>query len=132
MKSLPPGAAVKTSNGHFCDTTPCTIKMERKAEFEVTVTKEGYKPYQGHVTHKVATGGGVAMAGNVLIGGVIGAGVDVATGSMMDLTPNPLVVELEAADAPAGASSQSTPASMPAMPIAPSPERSSVSPAPGY
>lgn len=35
------------------------------------------------------------MAGNVLIGGIIGAGVDLASGAMNDLTPNPLVVRLE-------------------------------------
>jgi hypothetical protein len=39
------------------------------------------------------------MAGNVLLGGIIGAGVDVATGAMLDLVPNPLVVKLEAMSA---------------------------------
>ena len=29
------------------------------------------------------------MAGNVIVGGLIGAGVDVASGAMLDLTPNP-------------------------------------------
>ena len=118
VKSFPPGAAVKTSNGRFCDMTPCTIKMPRKAEFEVTISKDGYKPYQGHVTHAVATRGGVGFAGNVLIGGVIGAGVDVADGSMMDLKPNPLIVELEKADlTPAVASA--TPATSAAATPAP-------------
>jgi hypothetical protein len=36
------------------------------------------------------------MAGNVILGGLIGAGVDVATGAMMELKPNPLTVKLEA------------------------------------
>jgi hypothetical protein len=35
------------------------------------------------------------MAGNVLVGGLIGAGVDVATGAMLDLSPNPVNVTLE-------------------------------------
>ena len=35
------------------------------------------------------------MAGNVLLGGVIGAGIDVASGAMLNLVPNPLVVTLE-------------------------------------
>ena len=123
VKSFPPGAAVKTSNGRFCDMTPCTIKMPRKAEFEVTVSKDGYKPYQGHVTHAVATGGGVGFAGNVLIGGVIGAGVDVASGAMMDLKPNPLIVELEKVDltpavatATPATSAAATSATVPAAP----------------
>tara|TARA_Y100000385_G_scaffold227349_1_gene238218 strand:+ start:390 stop:518 length:129 start_codon:yes stop_codon:yes gene_type:complete len=36
------------------------------------------------------------MAGNVLIGGVIGAGVDSVTGAAKELSPNPLKIELEA------------------------------------
>jgi hypothetical protein len=91
----PSGAAVKTSNQFACDETPCSLKMPRKSEFEVTITKKGYKTWQGHVTHKVATAGGAGMAGNVLLGGLIGAGVDVASGAMMDLVPNPLTVKLE-------------------------------------
>ena len=35
------------------------------------------------------------IAGNVLFGGVIGVGVDLATGSTKELTPNPLRVKLE-------------------------------------
>lgn len=34
------------------------------------------------------------MAGNVLVGGIIGAGVDAGTGAMLDLTPNPAHVDL--------------------------------------
>jgi uncharacterized protein YcfJ len=104
----PSGAAVKTTNQFACDATPCTFKMPRKSEFDVTITKSGYKTWTGHVTHKVAGAGGAGMAGNVLIGGVIGAGVDIASGAMMDLVPNPLTVKLEAEAAGA------TPAAKPA------------------
>ena len=38
------------------------------------------------------------MAGNVLLGGVIGAGVDAGTGAMHSRKPNPLVVELTPID----------------------------------
>lgn len=47
---------------------------------------------------RVATEGGVAMAGNVILGGIIGAGVDAGTGAMLDLTPNPAHVELRPQD----------------------------------
>jgi len=100
VNSVPPDAAVTTSNGFSCQATPCTFKMEHKAEFDVTVSKAGYKAYHGHVTHQVSVGGGVGMAGNVLLGGVIGAGVDVASGAMMELKPNPLNVTLEPDTAP--------------------------------
>lgn len=36
------------------------------------------------------------MAGNAVIGGLIGVGVDVSTGAMLDLTPNPAHVDLTA------------------------------------
>jgi hypothetical protein len=94
VTSTPPGARVETSNGHQCAATPCSIKMPRRSEFVATLTREGFEPATITVTNKVATGGGVAMAGNVLLGGIIGAGVDAGTGAMLDLTPNPAHVDL--------------------------------------
>lgn len=35
------------------------------------------------------------MAGNVVFGGLIGAGVDAGTGAMLELVPNPVKVTLE-------------------------------------
>jgi hypothetical protein len=72
--------------------------MERKAKFEVTVSKDGYKSYRGHIDHEVSGKGGAAMAGNVVVGGLIGIGVDASTGAMDDLKPNPLTVHLERTD----------------------------------
>jgi uncharacterized protein YceK len=95
VNTTPAGAAVKTSNSYACDSTPCTFKMPRKSEFDVTITKSGYKVWTGKVTHHVGGAGGAGMAGNVLVGGIIGAGVDVASGAMLDLVPNPLAVTLE-------------------------------------
>ncbi|MFK7731666.1 MAG: hypothetical protein AB8B48_08615 [Pseudomonadales bacterium] len=34
------------------------------------------------------------MAGNVILGGLIGAGIDAGTGAMKDLTPNPVQISL--------------------------------------
>ena len=95
VETDPSGAQVKTSNGFACDQTPCTFRMERKTEFDVTIAKTGYKTWSGHVTHSVAGGGAAGMAGNVLVGGLIGAGVDATSGAMLDLKPNPLKVTLE-------------------------------------
>ena len=98
VNSTPAGAAVKTTNQFFCDSTPCTFKMPRKSEFDVTLTKSGYKPWTGHVTHHISGAGGAGMAGNVILGGIIGAGVDAYSGAMNDLVPNPLNVVLEKDD----------------------------------
>ena len=95
VETDPSGAAVKTTNQMACDATPCTFKIARKAEFGVTITKSGYKTWTGQVTHKMATAGGAGLAGNVLLGGVIGLGVDAVSGAAFDLVPNPLKVALE-------------------------------------
>ena len=95
VNTTPPGAAVRTTNGMVCDSTPCSLKMSRKAEFTATISKAGYKPVTVNVTNTVSGAGGLGMAGNVVLGGLIGAGVDVATGAMNDLTPNPVTLILE-------------------------------------
>lgn len=103
VNTTPSGAAVKTSNQFACDATPCTFTMERKAEFEVTISKPGYKTWTGHVSHHISNGGGAGMAGNVILGGLIGVGVDSTSGAMFDLVPNPLNVTLEREDQHASA-----------------------------
>lgn len=95
VETDPIGAQVRTTAGFACDATPCTFKMPRKSEFTVTLTKPGYKTVTTQVVHEISGAGGAGMAGNVILGGIIGAGVDVATGAMMDLKPNPLVVKME-------------------------------------
>lgn len=95
VQTTPSGAQVTTTNGFTCEQTPCAIKMKRRSEFDVDITKAGYRPSRVHVTNKVVGAGGAAMAGNVFLGGVIGAGVDAGTGAMLDLVPNPVVVVLE-------------------------------------
>ncbi len=93
IESDPVGAKVEMSNGMGC-TTPCSLKMPRKSEFDVTISKDGYETIKTHVGNQVAGGGAAGMAGNVLLGGIIGAGVDAASGSMLELIPNPLTVKM--------------------------------------
>jgi hypothetical protein len=95
VNTEPSGASVKTTNQFFCEATPCTFKMARKSEFDVTISKAGFKTWNGHVTHHVSGAGGAGMAGNVILGGIIGIGVDAYSGAMNDLAPNPLTVKLE-------------------------------------
>jgi len=92
----PSGAHVTLSTGVVCDSTPCTFAhLERKAGFGVTVTKPGFKTWTGSVTHQTAGGGAAGMAGNVLVGGIIGLAVDANSGATQELVPNPLSVKLE-------------------------------------
>jgi len=94
--SEPSGARVETTNGHMCTQTPCTIKMPRRSEFVATFSKDGYQSVNVHVDNRIAGNGAVGLAGNVLIGGVIGIGVDAVSGAALDLFPNPAHVVLEA------------------------------------
>jgi hypothetical protein len=125
VNTTPPGASVKTTNGFYCDSTPCSIQMPRRSNFSADISKPGYKTLKVTVTHQVSVGGGVAMAGNVLVGGVIGGVVDIATGSTLDLSPNPVTVTLEKDDAPAVAAAVAdapvATAPAPAAPAAPPP-----------
>ena len=52
-----------------------------------------FKSY--NVVSTVGGSGGAALAGNVLVGGLIGAGVDTVTGAARQLAPNPLNIDLE-------------------------------------
>jgi hypothetical protein len=89
-----PPAAMRTSTGLTCPTTPCTLEVSRKSEFVATFSKEGYESQDVMVQTRVAGSGVAGFAGNVLIGGVIGMGVDAATGSTLEHYPNPVTVSL--------------------------------------
>lgn len=93
VESEPSGAKVTTSVG-LQGTTPATFQLPRKGALVVTIAKEGYETATVNVIPQVAGAGGAAMAGNVFLGGIIGAAVDAGTGSMYDLKPNPVRVVL--------------------------------------
>lgn len=116
VESNPPGAEIKTSNGFKCPATPCNFKMQRKEGFTVTAELEGYLPARETVTSNLAGGGAAGMAGNILVGGIIGIGVDAMSGATQELSPNPLIINLikvsappEQAALPADASSVESP-----------------------
>ena len=98
--SEPPSADVELSNGLRCK-TPCSLKVPRKDGFVVKINKEGYEPVEATITSQMSGGGGVALAGNILLGGLIGGGVDASNGSTKELKPNPLSVKLQPVAAPA-------------------------------
>jgi hypothetical protein len=93
VESEPSGAQVRLSNG-FTGTTPTSFKIPRKGEFVVTISKEGYETANINVTTQIAGAGAAGMAGNVLVGGIIGAGVDAWSGGMLEHKPNPVKVTL--------------------------------------
>lgn len=120
IETEPSGAQVRLSNGQT-GTTPTSFKIKRKGGVVVTVSKDGYEPATVNVTTQVAGAGAAGMAGNVLLGGVIGAGVDAFSGGMLEHKPNPVKVKLVAlkptaapAPAPTPAAESTTPPAVPA------------------
>lgn len=97
INSEPSGADIKLSNG-MTGQTPATFKLPRKDAVFVKIQKAGYQTVEVNVQPQVSGGGGAGMAGNVLLGGIIGMAVDAGSGAMNDLTPNPLDVKLVASD----------------------------------
>lgn len=93
IESVPGGASVTLSNG-MVGATPTSFKLSRKENVIVRIEKEGYEPVAVNVNSQVDTGGGMGMAGNVIFGGLIGAGIDAGTGATNSLKPNPVSVTL--------------------------------------
>lgn len=69
----PGDALVTTTLGHSCKKSPCTVE--------------------------VSGGGAAGLAGNILLGGVVGVGVYAISGATLDHTPNPVNITLVPVDA---------------------------------
>lgn len=103
--SEPSGALVSTSLGHSC-VTPCVIAIERNKPFEATFRKDGFEHAVVAVRTEVSREGGTSFAGNLLLGGLIGMGVDAVNGAALDHQPNPVIGRLAAIIPPAPAPSE--------------------------
>ncbi len=120
IKSVPSGASVRLSNG-FTGYTPATFTVPRKGVIIVTVSKPGFATQEISLTTKVAGKGAAGFAGNVLIGGLIGGGIDLATGAALSHEPNPLEVTLQPVPPASGEPPPAPPAAATAEP-SPQPE----------
>lgn len=94
VESDPSGAEALLSTGETGVTPAVFVKNRRTENFTVTVSKAGYVSQTVKVESRASGTGGTAMAGNALIGGLIGIGVDAATGAYDSLYPNPVSVVL--------------------------------------
>ena len=68
--------------------------VKRSADITVTINKEGYQPQVIPLTKEIPGSGAAGFAGNVLLGGLVGMGVDAATGAAQDHKPNPVIVTM--------------------------------------
>jgi hypothetical protein len=115
IQSEPSGANVRLSNG-FTGVTPATFTVPRKGDIFLTVSKDGYVSSELTLYSKLSGNGTVGFLGNALIGGIIGGGVDIATGATLSHVPNPVNVKLvpKPAPVPVMVATPSTSASAPA------------------
>ena len=77
-------------------TTPTSFKLSRRHQYKVIVEKEGYESARVTVNTQVTDAGSAGLAGNLCLGGCIGASVDVASGAMNKFVPNPIDIHLVA------------------------------------
>ena len=75
--------------------TPATFKIPRRGSFVVRIEKSGYNPVVVHVQTQMATAGGAALAGNICLGGCLGAAVDAGSGATLEHVPSKVTVKLE-------------------------------------
>ena len=96
--------------------TPCVVQAKRSADITITVTKEGYQPQIIPLTKEIPGSGAAGFAGNILLGGLVGMGVDAATGAAQDHKPNPVIVTLQPVVPSPPPSARSRPARRPPPP----------------
>ncbi len=85
-----PTKATVTVDGQEFGQTPVNASLSRKDNHIVVINLEGYSPYETTLTRKVDGW----IAGNIVIGGLIGLAVDAITGGMYKLTPDQIQAEL--------------------------------------
>ena len=97
ISSTPAGATAEITGLEIPTScvTPCVVQAKRNADITVTVNKEGYEPQIIPLTKEIPGSGAAGFAGNVLLGGLVGMGVDAATGAALDHKPNPVIVTLQ-------------------------------------
>ena len=89
VSSDPAGARVEV-DGSVHGVTPISVNLERKNNHLITISLDGYQTEQVAV-NKVMSG---AVAGNILAGGLIGWGIDAASGAQYKLKPDIIAVVL--------------------------------------
>jgi hypothetical protein len=95
LASSPSGAqaTVSGSENHAC-VTPCAVQVNRNSDIQVAFELAGYEPEVVVLTKELATTGAAGFAGNILLGGIIGMGVDAVSNAPMDHKPNPVIVTM--------------------------------------
>ncbi len=102
ISSTPAGAEAIVSglDAPLTCVTPCAVVAKRNADISMTIQKQGFEPQVVQLTKDVPASGAAGFAGNLLLGGIVGMGVDAYTGAATDHQPNPVIVTLQPAAPP--------------------------------
>lgn len=90
IQSTPAGATVTTVPAGETSTTPGSITLERKNNYVLTFTADGYEPAEAHLRREMSA---VFLVLDILAG-VIGVVVDAVTGGWYQLEPETVSVTL--------------------------------------
>jgi len=90
IQSEPGGATIKI-NGFDMGKTPTVLKLSSKKEHPISIELEGYETYNTVITNNVSGW----LIGNLLLGGIPGLIIDVATGGMYVLNTEQINAELQ-------------------------------------
>lgn len=91
-QSSPMEATVTTSPTTATYTTPVSLNLERKNNYTLTFTKEGYSSVDFEIQRRLR--GGILVL-DILFTGLIGVVIDAATGGWYELEPKIAKVTLE-------------------------------------
>jgi hypothetical protein len=102
ISSTPSGAEASISglDAPMTCVTPCAVVAKRNADISVTIQKQGFEPQVVPLTKDIPATGAAGFAGNLLLGGLVGMGVDAVTGAATDHKPNPVIVTLQPLGSP--------------------------------
>ena len=90
IQSTPAGATVTTVPASGTSTTPGSIPLERKNNYVLTFTADGYEPAEAHLRREMST---LILVLDILAG-VVGVVVDAVTGGWYELEPETVSVTL--------------------------------------
>jgi hypothetical protein len=108
-----PSGAIVIVDGRPCGMTPTTLRLDRKVEHRIELEKDGYMLAEADLKPKINPW----IFGNVVVGGLIGVVVDLATDSERRLSPSKVDVLLS----PAGGPTPASPVSPPVQAFDPNP-----------
>ncbi len=100
VSTTPPGATITVDEKTY--RSPCKIKLARSRDHRMVIERQGYQQETRLIT-RVPT---AATLGNLVLGGLIGFGVDAISGANNRLVPDQIDVRLIPASETLGAAAQ--------------------------